>query len=94
MSPRKPSREPGSFEPAKSEESQRNNINFNFIFQIPEYVWSEEYQVALMSEHFKAFDRLRQHGFFSGEFIWNFADFKTAQSKQSKYLIIFGISFY
>ncbi|XP_068633004.1 beta-glucuronidase [Battus philenor] len=47
---------------------------------IPEYVWSEEYQVALMSEHFKAFDRLRQAGFFVGEFIWNFADFKTAQT--------------
>nr|XP_037868215.1 beta-glucuronidase isoform X1 [Bombyx mori] len=47
---------------------------------IPEYVWSEEYQVALMSEHFKAFDKLRQTGFFAGEFIWNFADFKTAQT--------------
>ncbi|CAK1551180.1 unnamed protein product [Leptosia nina] len=46
----------------------------------PEYVWSEEYQVALMSEHFKAFDKLRQSGFFAGEFIWNFADFKTPQS--------------
>ncbi|XP_061383773.1 beta-glucuronidase isoform X2 [Danaus plexippus] len=47
---------------------------------LPEYVWSEEYQVSLMSEHFKAFDRLRQAGFFVGEFIWNFADFKTAQT--------------
>ncbi|XP_045536481.1 beta-glucuronidase [Papilio machaon] len=47
---------------------------------IPEYVWAEEYQVALMSEHFKAFDKLRQAGFFAGEFIWNFADFKTAQT--------------
>ncbi|CAK1551179.1 unnamed protein product [Leptosia nina] len=47
---------------------------------IPEYVWSEEYQVALMSEHFKAFDRLRRVGFFAGEFIWNFADFKTTQT--------------
>ncbi|XP_072949362.1 beta-glucuronidase [Epargyreus clarus] len=47
---------------------------------LPEYVWSEEYQVALMSEHFKAFDRLRRAGFFAGEFIWNFADFKTAQT--------------
>lgn len=46
----------------------------------PEYVWSEEYQVAVLSEHFKAFDRLRQAGFFVGEFIWNFADFKTAQT--------------
>ncbi|XP_050680012.1 beta-glucuronidase [Leptidea sinapis] len=47
---------------------------------IPAYVWSEEYQVALMSEHFKAFDRLRKTGFFVGEFIWNFADFKTTQT--------------
>lgn len=47
---------------------------------LPEYVWSEEYQVAILSEHFKAFDRLRQAGFFAGEFIWNFADFKTAQT--------------
>ncbi|XP_045483905.1 beta-glucuronidase isoform X2 [Pieris rapae] len=49
------------------------------LHMIPEYVWSEEYQVALMSEHFKAFDKLRHAGFFSGEFIWNFADFKTTQ---------------
>ncbi|XP_047991676.1 beta-glucuronidase [Leguminivora glycinivorella] len=47
---------------------------------LPEYIWSEEYQVGLMSEHFKAFDQLRQAGFFVGEFIWNFADFKTAQT--------------
>ncbi|XP_049873119.1 beta-glucuronidase-like isoform X2 [Pectinophora gossypiella] len=47
---------------------------------LPEFVWSEEYQVALMSEHFKAFDKLRSMGFFHGEFIWNFADFKTAQT--------------
>ncbi|XP_047533484.1 beta-glucuronidase isoform X2 [Vanessa atalanta] len=50
------------------------------LHMLPEYVWSEEYQVAVMSEHFKAFDRLRHAGFFSGEFIWNFADFKTAQT--------------
>ncbi|KAL4715427.1 hypothetical protein ACJJTC_015330 [Scirpophaga incertulas] len=46
---------------------------------LPEYVFSEDYQVALMSEHFKAFDKLRQAGFFIGEFIWNFADFATKQ---------------
>ncbi|KAM3965392.1 beta-glucuronidase isoform 2-T2 [Aphomia sociella] len=46
---------------------------------LPTFVWSEDYQVALMSEHFKAFDKLRQSGFFVGEFIWNFADFKTKQ---------------
>lgn len=50
-------------------------------FQYPEYVWSEEYQVEIMSRHFEAFDRLRAQGFFVGEMIWNFADFKTAQSK-------------
>ncbi|XP_075219989.1 beta-glucuronidase-like isoform X1 [Lycorma delicatula] len=46
----------------------------------PEYVWSEEYQVKLLSEHFKAFDNLRNKNFFIGEMIWNFADFKTAQT--------------
>lgn len=46
----------------------------------PEYIWSEEYQCVLIAEHFKAFDHLRKAGFFAGEFIWNFADFKTPQS--------------
>lgn len=47
----------------------------------PGYVWSEEFQVEMMSRHFEAFDKLRKEGFFIGEFIWNFADFKTAQSR-------------
>ncbi|XP_053609774.1 beta-glucuronidase isoform X2 [Plodia interpunctella] len=46
---------------------------------LPTFMWSEDYQVALMSEHFKAFDKLRKSGFFIGEFIWNFADFQTKQ---------------
>jgi beta-glucuronidase len=46
----------------------------------PEYIWSEDYQIELLSEHFKAFDNLRRKGFFIGEMIWNFADFKTDQS--------------
>uniref|UniRef100_A0A6M2DP63 Beta-glucuronidase n=1 Tax=Xenopsylla cheopis TaxID=163159 RepID=A0A6M2DP63_XENCH len=46
----------------------------------PDFVFSEEYQVEMMSKHFQAFDKLREEGFFIGEFIWNFADFKTAQS--------------
>ncbi|KAK9877172.1 hypothetical protein WA026_016920 [Henosepilachna vigintioctopunctata] len=46
---------------------------------LPTFIWSEEYQVQLMSQHFKAYDQLRKEGFFIGEFIWNFADFKTAQ---------------
>lgn len=47
---------------------------------MPEYVWSEEYQVSCLAEHFKAFDQLRGLGFFIGEFVWNFADFNTAQT--------------
>jgi hypothetical protein len=51
------------------------------VFQSPEYVWSEEYQVKLLSKHFEAFDELRSESFFIGEMIWNFADFNTAQSR-------------
>ncbi|KAF5308075.1 hypothetical protein FQR65_LT06450 [Abscondita terminalis] len=46
----------------------------------PEYIWTEEYQLNLMFNHFKAFDTLRREDWFVGEFIWNFADFKTAQT--------------
>lgn len=64
-------------------------LNWNFYlflkyFQLPEYIWSEEYQKNVLSRHFVAFDQLRNEGFFIGEFIWNFADFRTAQSKQQK----------
>uniref|UniRef100_A0A1B0A7B9 Glycoside hydrolase family 2 catalytic domain-containing protein n=1 Tax=Glossina pallidipes TaxID=7398 RepID=A0A1B0A7B9_GLOPL len=47
---------------------------------LPSYVWSEEYQTELFSRHFRAFDILRKKSWFIGEFVWNFADFKTAQS--------------
>ncbi|XP_029160975.1 beta-glucuronidase isoform X2 [Nylanderia fulva] len=50
------------------------------LHELPEYVWSEEYQKELLSKHFEAFDRLRHQGYFIGEFIWNFADFRTAQT--------------
>lgn len=59
----------------------------NNYFQQPEFVFSEDYQVALMSEHFRAFDTLRHEGFFMGEFIWNFADFATKQGLLS-YLLL------
>ncbi|XP_051172320.1 beta-glucuronidase-like [Leptopilina boulardi] len=49
------------------------------LHELPGYVWSEEYQVEVFSKHFEAFDKLRAKGFFIGEFIWNFADFRTAQ---------------
>lgn len=48
-------------------------------FQLPAFIWSEEFQRTLLSRHFKAFDVLRRKGFFIGEFVWNFADFKTSQ---------------
>ncbi|XP_043510365.1 beta-glucuronidase [Frieseomelitta varia] len=50
------------------------------LHELPEYVWSEEYQKEVLSKHFIAFDQLRNEGFFIGEFIWNFADFRTAQT--------------
>ncbi|KAL7303938.1 hypothetical protein TKK_0004055 [Trichogramma kaykai] len=50
------------------------------LHELPEYVWSEEYQAKLLSCHFKAFDKMRSKGYFIGEFIWNFADFRTAQT--------------
>ena len=47
-------------------------------------MWTEDYQVTLMEENFKAFDKLRQMGFLIGEMIWNFADFATPQGKRFK----------
>ncbi|KAJ8681400.1 hypothetical protein QAD02_017187 [Eretmocerus hayati] len=49
------------------------------LHELPSYVWSEEYQLEIISKHFEAFDDLRLRGFFIGEFVWNFADFRTAQ---------------
>lgn len=51
------------------------------LHMLPAYVWSEEFQSQQFSKHFEAFDKLRNAGFFIGEFVWNFADFKTAQSE-------------
>jgi len=45
----------------------------------PEFVFTEEFQVEYLKEHFKAFDELRQSGVLAGEMIWNFADFQTGQ---------------
>ncbi|XP_033162075.1 beta-glucuronidase [Drosophila mauritiana] len=50
------------------------------MHSLPAFIWSEEYQVELFSRHFKAFDELRGRGWFIGEFVWNFADFRTAQT--------------
>ena len=49
--------------------------------QSPDFVFSEEYQLTMMREHFKAFDFLRRNTSFIGEHIWNFADFMTAQGE-------------
>jgi len=42
-------------------------------------VFTEDYQVELMEENFKAFDKLRDMGYLMGEMIWNFADFAVPQ---------------
>lgn len=62
------------------------------LHMLPAYVWSEEFQSQQFSKHFEAFDKLRNEGFFIGEFVWNFADFKTAQSKQKLLLSDFFYS--
>ncbi len=41
-------------------------------------IFSEEYQMEVMEEHFKVFDNLRDQ-FLVGELIWNYADFMTHQ---------------
>jgi len=50
------------------------------LHSLPSYIWSEDFQTELFSYHFKAFDTLRREEFFIGELVWNFADFKTAQT--------------
>ncbi|XP_020814029.1 beta-glucuronidase isoform X2 [Drosophila serrata] len=50
------------------------------MHSLPAFIWSEEYQVQLFSKHFRAFDDLREKLWFIGEFVWNFADFRTAQT--------------
>jgi hypothetical protein len=44
-------------------------------------MWTEDYQVVTLTEHFKAFDTLYREGFLIGEMIWNFADFATPQGE-------------
>lgn len=56
---------------------------FFVLFKLPETMWSEDYHVSLLQEHFKTFDSLKANGIpFLGEMIWNFADFKTPQGKK------------
>lgn len=45
-------------------------------------MWSEDYYVTMLQEHFKTFDSLIANNIpLLGEMIWNFADFKTPQGK-------------
>jgi hypothetical protein len=57
-------------------------INSMIFVQSPEFVFTEEFQMVYLQEHFKAFDKLRQNTSFIGEMIWNFADFMTGQGNQ------------
>lgn len=67
---------------------QSLTLSFRFNSQLPAFVWSEEYQRELFSKHFKAFDILRRSGWFIGEFIWNFADFKTNQCTCCEHVLV------
>ncbi|KAJ3623897.1 hypothetical protein MTP99_017560 [Tenebrio molitor] len=49
------------------------------LHMLPSFIWTEEYQTELISRFFQAFDQLRSEGYFIGEMIWSFADFKTDQ---------------
>lgn len=53
---------------------------------LPAFIWTEEFQMELFSKHFEAFDKLRNEGFFIGEFVWNFADFQTKQGQKLCFL--------
>jgi hypothetical protein len=55
--------------------------------QAPTSMWTEDYQVVTLAEHFKAFDTLYREGFLIGEMIWNFADFATPQGEVSNIYI-------
>jgi beta-glucuronidase len=51
----------------------------------PEFVFTEEFQLEYLKEHFKAFDALRKDGWLIGEMIWNFADFMTVQGMKNAF---------
>ncbi|KAJ4445543.1 hypothetical protein ANN_12223 [Periplaneta americana] len=56
----------------------------------PSSMWTEDYQVVTLKEHFKAFDTLYQDGFLMGEMIWNFADFSTPQDSYLSFYRIYS----
>ncbi|KAF8357010.1 hypothetical protein PRIPAC_92005 [Pristionchus pacificus] len=45
----------------------------------PPFAFTEEYQVEVLKEHHKAFDRLKKEKKLAGEMVWVFADFMTVQ---------------
>lgn len=67
------------------------NVFLNIIkFKLPETMWSEDYHVTLLQEHFNTFDSLIANGIpILGEMIWNFADFKTPQGKKPSIKCLF-----
>jgi len=56
-------------------------------------MWTEDYQVVTLKEHFKAFDTLYKEGFLIGEMIWNFADFATPQGKVCYVYVLDGVCY-
>ena len=50
------------------------------LFQVPSFVFTEEYQAEFLHEYHTVFDVYRK-SFLAGEMVWNFADFMTDESK-------------
>lgn len=51
----------------------------------PVFVFTEDFQTEALGCFHRAFDQLRESGFFFGEHVWNFADFMTTQKGNRVY---------
>lgn len=51
----------------------------------PSFVFTEDFQTEALGCFHRAFDQLRESGFFFGEHVWNFADFMTTQKGNRVY---------
>ncbi|XP_054283218.1 beta-glucuronidase-like [Macrosteles quadrilineatus] len=60
--------------------SEYGTETYEGLHSLPEHLWTEEFQSKLLSEHFKAFDKLREKGWFIGEMIYSFTDTKSDES--------------
>ena len=50
------------------------------IFQMPTFVFTEDFQKKFLEAYHRVFDEFRPR-YLVGEMVWNFADFMTTESK-------------